>query len=86
MNLRQHVIDLLETYAVAKRLSLSRVSTLVFNHGDMARRLKDGSDITVGRAEAAVNWFDANWPEETPWPEGIARPSLVAQPQNTEAA
>jgi hypothetical protein len=74
MNMRQQLIILIKTYASAKGLSTSRVATLVFNHGTMYERLIDGADITVGRLETAVRWFSTNWPESTPWPEGISRP------------
>ena len=84
MNLRQHLICALEAYASAKGLSTSRVSTLVFNHGDMHSRLVEGKDITVGRLEDAVKWFDANWPDDVPWPDGLPRPSLATT--STEAA
>lgn len=58
-------------------MSPSRVTTLVMNSGHLYQRLVDGSDITVGRLEAAVRWFSAHWPEDAPWPEGIARPAPV---------
>jgi len=82
MDLRQHLITLIEAYAAARRLSVSRISTLVFNHGTMYQRLIDGADITVGRAEMAIRWFSVHWPDDVEWPEGIARPT----PNSTEAA
>lgn len=75
MQLRQHVIALIERFAEAKRVSPSRVCTIVFNSGAMHKRLTSGSDITVGRAEGAIRWFAANWPEGAAWPEGVDRPA-----------
>ncbi len=78
MNYIKHLLTLIDTYAKAKNLSPSRVTTIVMNSGSVYRQLQDGKDMTVGRFEDAVNWFDANWPDDAQWPEGLARPSLVA--------
>ena len=87
MSLRQHLITLIETYAKAKGISASRVATIVLSSGAMYRRLVDGFDITVGRAEGAIRWFSANWPEGAEWPEGIARPNAtVSADSSGEAA
>jgi hypothetical protein len=86
MDYRKHLIDLIETFAEAKGLSTSRVTTLVFNSGSVYRLLKDGKDITVGRLETAVRWFDTHWPADAVWPEGLARPSLVADAKALGAA
>ena len=79
MNLRQHLLGLLESYARARGLAPSYVATQVFGSGTMYRRLVAGSDITVGRLEAAVAWFSANWPEGAAWPEGLPRPSSAPE-------
>jgi hypothetical protein len=76
MNLRRHLLSLLEAYAKARDLAPSYVATQVFGSGTMYRRLVDGSDITVGRLEGAVQWFSNNWPADTAWPEGLPRPVI----------
>lgn len=86
MDHRKHLLDLIDAYAEAKKLSPSRVTTIVMNSGSVYRSLKEGKDLTVGRLEAAVRWFDANWPDDLPWPEGLARPSLAPTSSNEEAA
>lgn len=42
--------------------------------GDSKRlgQLREGRDITVGRFNAAMTWFAANWPE------GAAMPAMLA--------
>lgn len=75
MNLRQHLLTILETYARERGLAPSYVATQCFGSGTMYRRLVDGADITVSRLEAAASWFSDRWPEDVPWPEGIARPA-----------
>jgi hypothetical protein len=80
------LLELCDAYAVRKVLTLSRISTVVFNDGKVIARLKSGADITVGRLEGAIKWFDAHWPDDLPWPEGLARPSLLPANPNEEAA
>ncbi len=86
MDYRKHLLTLIDTYGKVKSLSPSRVTTIVMNSGSVYQNLQDGKDITVGRLEAAVKWFDANWPVDEPWPEGLARPSLVEDAEKIEAA
>jgi hypothetical protein len=86
MDYRKHLLNLIDLYAEAKSLSSSRVTTIVMNSGSVYRSLKEGKDITVGRVESAIKWFDAHWPDDLPWPEGLARPSLSPAHSNDEAA
>jgi hypothetical protein len=85
MNLREHLIVLIETYAKAKGNSPSHVGALLFSSGVKYRQLCEGRDITVGRLESAVRWLSDNWPADLPWPEGIARPAAKT-PNEGEAA
>ncbi len=75
MSRRNHLITLIEEYASARELSCSRIATIVFSSGAMYRRMIEGADITVGRLEAATQWFSDNWPEDKPWPADIERPA-----------
>lgn len=79
MNLREHLISLIDAYAAAKGLSPSHVGTLLFSSGVKYRQLREGKDLTVGRLEAAVRWLSDNWPDGVAWPEGIARPPATAR-------
>ena len=60
MNLREHLIVLIETYAKAKGNSPSHVGALLFSSGVKYRQLCEGKDITVGRLESAVRWLSDN--------------------------
>lgn len=82
MNLIDQLLTVCGAYTEARGLSRSRVSTIVFNDGKIIDRLLGGTDITVGRLETAMRWFSDNWPADTAWPEGIARPA----PRPEEAA
>jgi hypothetical protein len=78
MNYRQHLILLIETFASARGLSPSRVSTVALNAGHTYQNLLDGKDITVGRFERAMRWFSENWPEDAEWPADVPRPTAEA--------
>jgi hypothetical protein len=79
MNLRQHLITLIDAFAKARGISGSRVTTLAMNSGNMYRTLVEG-----GNMDATIQWFSDNWPEGVAWPEGLARPAPTAS--TTEAA
>ncbi|MFC5989713.1 hypothetical protein [Limoniibacter endophyticus] len=63
-------------YADARKLSLSRVSTIVFGDGKVLSRLEGNSDLTTSRYEAAMQWLSANWPEGIDWPVDVVRPDV----------
>jgi hypothetical protein len=63
-------------------VSLSGISTKIFNDGKTLDRVANGGDLTTGSFERAMRWFSANWPENTPWPDGIARPEPVSSAES----
>lgn len=80
MQYRQQLILLIETYARARGVSPSRVSTVALNAGHTYQSLIDGKDITIGRFERGMVWFSTNWPEGVEWPAGIDRPPPDEKP------
>ena len=72
--LRSQLIAVADAYATARRLSRSRVSTIVFNAGLALDRIASGKDLTTGNWERAMRWFHENWPEGAEWPVAVARP------------
>lgn len=72
----ERLLAVCSTYAESRRLSLSRVSTIVFGDGKIISRLEAGSDLTTRRAEAAMKWLSANWPAGATWPPHVPRPPL----------
>ena len=65
-----------DIYCTAVGLSRSRVSTVIFNDGKALDRIAAGGDLTTRSFEKAMLWFAFNWPEATPWPEGVERPEF----------
>lgn len=79
LNLREQLVLLARAYGAAKRLSLSTISTTVLSNGLILSRMAEGeADVTTARLEGAMKWFSDNWPENTEWPKGIARPEKEA--------
>lgn len=79
MNHREVLLTLFECYCRRVKLSQSRVSSLVFNHGGRIAGIRAGRDFTVGSYERALRWFSIHWPEGLSWPEGIERPPRTGQ-------
>jgi hypothetical protein len=71
--LRLQLIAVADAYCSARRLSRSRVSTIVFNAGLALDRIASGKDLTTGNWERAMAWFSSNWPEGAEWPAGSPR-------------
>ena len=75
-----HLTTLADLYGRALTLEEKTVSSRVFQDSKKLGAIRAGSDITVGRYNAALEWFSANWPEGAVWPDGVPRPA------NAEAA
>lgn len=87
MNLRQQLVTLADCYLASIGRARATLSTTLLKDGKILDRLARGeADVTTVTFERAVLWFDQNWPTDLPWPAGVARPSLVAQAADTEAA
>ena len=77
-NLRSQLIAVADAYCAARKLSRSRVSTIVFNAGLALDRIASGKDLTTGNWERAMAWFHDNWPDGVEWPEMAPRPAAAA--------
>lgn len=79
MNEIGHLLSVADAYKRALKLEDVTVSARVFSDSKKLGALRRGSDITVGRFNAALHWFSENWPEKARWPSHVSRP--VAQPE-----
>lgn len=68
------LLTLAEQYRLATGAEEKTVSSRVFSDSKKLTALRDGADITTGRFNAAIRWFDANWPTDAKWPDSVARP------------
>jgi hypothetical protein len=85
MVMTDQILTVARAYCAARELSMSRVSTLVFNDGKKLDSISRGSDLATGKFEAAMNWFSTNWPEDVVWPEGILRPVFTEDSEEAGA-
>lgn len=71
----EHLITVADEYGRAAQVEEKTVSSRVFQDSKKLAAIRGGSDITVGRYNAALAWFSSNWPEGAVWPHGVQRPS-----------
>ena len=69
-----HILTLADAYKAALGLEDKTVSSRVFDDSKKLTAIRTGSDLTVSRFNAAIRWFDENWPEDAEWPESVLRP------------
>jgi hypothetical protein len=74
MALTDQLLTVARTYAEARSLSLSRVSTIVFNDGKKIEAIENGADLQTQNFERAMGWFAENWPDGARWPADVPRP------------
>jgi hypothetical protein len=74
MAMTDQLLAVARAYCAARSLSLSRVSTIVFNDGKKLDLVARGADLQTGKFEQAIAWFSANWPDGAEWPSDIPRP------------
>jgi len=70
-----HLLTLADAFIAATSIKEVTLSHRVFGDSKKLAAIRGGADITLGRFNAALEWFSANWPEGAEWPEGIARPT-----------
>lgn len=75
MTLTSRLAIIARAFCGARGLSVSRVSTLVFNDGKRLGAILSGGDLYTARYEQAMEWFSENWPDGAEWPPEVPRPS-----------
>lgn len=80
-----HIIAIADEYGRAANVEEKTVSSRVFQDSKKLSAIRNGSDITVGRYNAALAWFSANWPAGASWPADVPRPIVeVFTPEAAE--
>jgi len=78
MTLRDDLLQTADTYCAAVNRSRARIGTIIWNDGARFDAIAKGADTTTRNFEKAMQWFSDNWPDDTPWPEGVERPAKQA--------
>lgn len=71
-----HLITVADEYGRAAQVEEKTVSSRVFQDSKKLAAIRGGSDITVGRYNAALGWFSQNWPVDAAWPHDVPRPAV----------
>jgi hypothetical protein len=75
MDLRTCLFRVADRYCGALNISRPRLATLLVNDGKFFDRVAAGGGFTARTYERSLRWFSDHWPNDTPWPEGISRPT-----------
>lgn len=70
----EHLITVADEYGRIENVEEKTVSSRVFSDSKKLGAIRGGSDITVGRYNAALSWFSSHWPEGAEWPHSVPRP------------
>lgn len=92
-----HLLNIADAYKAATGIEPdNRVSWRVFGDSNKLTALRDGGDITTGRFNQAIRWFDGNWPQDAARPPAlefalrqdmpVVDPQGADEPQNAGAA
>jgi hypothetical protein len=73
MDGKQHLQALAHAYLAHAEIKQHTLSWRLFNDSKKLKALEEGSDIQLGRYEAAMRWFSANWPADLAWPDDVPR-------------
>jgi hypothetical protein len=75
-NLREQLLGIADRFVeLGGAASISVVGHRIWNDSRTLIRIRDGSDITTGNYERAMQYFSDNWPERKAWPAGVRRPA-----------
>lgn len=77
MDLHQTLLRCVDAYCEARGLARATVSGLILKDSRAFDRVAAGGNVTIRNFDRAMRWLSANWPENTPWPEGIKRPEPI---------
>lgn len=81
-----HLLAVSERYMAASGVKAeTTVSHRVFGDTKKIAMLRAGADITVGRFNAAMQWFVQHWPADADLPEEL-RPYRQPAPAQTQGA
>lgn len=78
MSLTSHLLCVADVYRSVRGISISRLSTLLFNDGKRLGGIAVGGDLQTRSYERAMRWLSDNWPAGAEWPDGVARPDGAA--------
>lgn len=79
MDYRAQLVALVGAYKTAVGRSEATIANAMGRDGRFFDRLRAGKGCSVDTLHHVMQWFSDHWPAETPWPEGVPRPTPAAQ-------
>lgn len=74
------ILKIADVYRAHRGVKLSTCSLWAAKNGALFKKLSEGKQgLTIARRDRIIGWFDANWPADLPWPDGVPRPSAERQ-------
>jgi len=73
----QSFLSLVDAFGAAAGLEDSTISHRVFGDSKKITAIRNGGSITLRRANDAIDYFAAHWPEGAAWPDGVCRPEPI---------
>lgn len=86
MNVIGDLLRVIDAFAVARRVSDARASTLIFGDGTRVKHLRAGGDMGALRIERALLWLSENWPDGGVWPPDVGLPCSHSSSRGVTAA
>jgi hypothetical protein len=79
MRLTEQLLAAVAAYMEATGWSERRLSLEIYGARRCGpfTRLRQGKDMLSGNVETGLRWLSTNWPDATPWPDGVMRPEPV---------
>lgn len=76
--IRENLLAIAKAYGRAEKASMSTVSKRAYGHSRFLEEFAAGrKSISVQKCDEVLEWFRANWPEDTPWP--MVRPVFMGR-------
>ncbi len=76
--LANNLLRLGAAFCTAKKLTEGTVGRMCASDTRFFSRIRAGKTFTAKKYDEVVEWFDARWPADAPWPSEVARRKAAA--------
>lgn len=75
--LQRELQILVKDFTKATGKSMSWLSKEAVKDPNFVIRVDKGMGFTVNTYDRLIFWLSENWPDATPWPDGVSRPHVT---------
>lgn len=76
------LLSVIDAFIAKTGVNDTTISARIFDDGKRVTQLRAGAGITLRRANDALAYLSAHWPDGAEWPDNVCRP----HPQPAEVA